>query len=143
VSDESTEHPGIDPDRLARGAAVFDDVYAGVVPLPPPGFLEFADVMLTQLFAEQWTRPQLERRERRLITLAAVLALGETNAWAIHLESALRNDEITPTEAREILIHLAQYVGYPRVQGVVRTTEEIIGRVAADSPGDGRSTQRP
>lgn len=124
--------PTIDPERIARGAEVFQDLYAGIVPLPPPGFLDFADVMLTQLFAEQWTRPQLERRERRLITLAAVLAVGEADAWCIHLESALRNEEITPTEAREILIHLAQYVGYPRVQGVVRTTEEIIARVTAD-----------
>ncbi len=129
------EGSGIDAERLARGAEVFDDVYGGIVPLPPPGFLDFADVMLTQLFAEQWTRPQLERRERRLITLAAVLALGEPDAWGIHLESALRNDEITPTEAREILIHLAQYVGYPRVQGVVVRTEEIIARVAADTSG--------
>jgi alkylhydroperoxidase/carboxymuconolactone decarboxylase family protein YurZ len=94
--------------------------------------------MLTQLFAEQWTRPQLERRERRLITLAAVLALGEGDAWAIHLESALRNEEITPTEAREILIHLAQYVGYPRVQGLVARTEEIIARVTSES-GDASS----
>jgi 4-carboxymuconolactone decarboxylase len=132
---EPPETEPVDPDRLARGAEVFGDLYAGIVPLPPSGYLDFADVMLTQLFAEQWTRPQLERRERRLITLAAVLALGEGDAWAIHLESALRNDEITPTEAREILIHLAQYVGYPRVQGVVVRTEEIIGRVAADSSG--------
>ncbi len=128
---DTPEPPSVDPDRIARGGAVFEEVYAGTVPLPPAGFLEFADVMLSQLFAEQWTRPQLGRRDRRLVTLAAVLALGEPDAWAIHLESALRNQELTPTEAREILIHLAQYVGYPRVQGVVRTTEEIIARVGA------------
>ncbi len=133
----TANEPPIDPERVARGAEVFQDLYAGTVPLPPPGFMDFADVMLSQLFAEQWTRPQLERRERRLITLAAVLAVGESDAWCIHLESALRNEEITPTEAREILIHLAQYVGYPRVQGVVRTTEEIIARVTADQTDAG------
>jgi 4-carboxymuconolactone decarboxylase len=132
MSEPAPTDPPIDPERLARGAAIFDEVYSGTVPLPPPGFLDFADLMLTQLFAEQWTRPQLARRDRRLVTLAAVLALGEADAWAIHLEAALRNDELTATEAREILVHLAQYVGYPRVQGVVRTTEEIIARVRAD-----------
>jgi 4-carboxymuconolactone decarboxylase len=139
VTHEPTPGDGapIDPERLARGAEVFQDLYAGIVPLPPPGFMDFADVMLTQLFAEQWTRPQLGRRDRRLITLAAVLAVGEGDAWCIHLESALRNEELTPTEAREVLIHLAQYVGYPRVQGVVRRTEEIIARVAADRTDTG------
>jgi 4-carboxymuconolactone decarboxylase len=127
--------PEIDPERLARGAEVFEEIYAGVVPMPPPGFLDFADVMLTQLFAETWTRPQLGIRDRRMITLAAVLALGEPDAWCIHLEASLRNEEITPTEAREILIHLAQYVGYPRTQTVVRLTEEIIAKVARDQAG--------
>jgi 4-carboxymuconolactone decarboxylase len=127
--------PEIDPERLARGAEVFEEIYAGVVPMPPPGFLDFADVMLTQLFAETWTRPQLGIRDRRMITLAAVLALGEPDAWCIHLEASLRNEEITPTEAREILIHLAQYVGYPRTQAVVRLTEEIIAKVARDQAG--------
>lgn len=127
-----SDSPAVDPERLARGAEVFEQIYAGVVPMPPPGFLDFADVMLTQLFAETWTRPQLGIRDRRMITLAAVLAVGEPEAWCIHLEAALRNEEITATEAREILIHLAQYVGYPRTQGVVRLTEEIIAKVARE-----------
>lgn len=131
MSDDSA--PAIDPERLARGAEVFEQIYAGVVPLPPPGFMDFADVMLSQLFAETWTRPQLAIRDRRLITLAAVASTGAADAWAIHLEAALRNEEITPTEAREVLIHLAQYLGYPRVQAMVRTTEEIIAKVAKDT----------
>jgi 4-carboxymuconolactone decarboxylase len=122
-----------DAERRAHGQEVFEDLYAGLVPCPPEGFLAFSDVMLEQLFAEQWTRDELNRRDRRLITLAAVLALGEPDAWAIHAESALRNGELTATEAREILVHLAQYVGYPRTQGVVRRTEEIIARVERDA----------
>ena len=132
MSKDRESMPSIDPERVARGAEVFEQVYAGVVPLPPPGFLDFADLMLAQLFAEQWTRPQLAIRDRRLVTLAAVASTGAADAWSIHLEAALLNREITPIETREILIHLAQYLGYPRVQGLVRLTEEIVGRVAAD-----------
>lgn len=126
-----TPGPAIDPERLERGARMFEQVYGGIVPLPPPGFMDFADVMLTQLFAETWARPQLAMRDRRLITLAAVASTGDATAWGIHLEAALCNEEITAVEARESLIHLAQYLGYPRVQGLVRVTEEIIGRVSA------------
>lgn len=123
--------PAIDPERLERGARMFEQVYGGIVPLPPPGFMDFADVMLTQLFAETWARPQLAMRDRRLITLAAVASTGDSATWGIHLEAALRNEEITPVEARECVIHLAQYLGYPRVQALARVTEEIIGRVGA------------
>jgi 4-carboxymuconolactone decarboxylase len=123
------------PDRYEQGVEAFHRVYPGTVPLPPAGFLDFVDVMMTQLFAEQWTRPELGMRDRRLITLGAVLALGESDAWCIHVESALRNGELTPTEAREILIHLAQYVGYPRTQGIVRLTEEVIARVTSEPGG--------
>ena len=132
MSDQPEGIPEIDAERIERGARVFEAVYGGIVPLPPPGFLDFADIMLGQLFAEQWARPQLAMRDRRLLTLAAVASTGDREAWAIHCEAALRNEEITDIEARECVIHLAQYLGYPRVQALVRTTEEIIGRLAAE-----------
>lgn len=133
MSNQPEPAPAIDPERIARGAQVFEAVYGGIVPLPPPGYLDFADIMLSQLFAEQWARPQLAMRERRLLTLAAVASTGDREAWAIHCEAALRNQELTAIEARECVIHLAQYLGYPRVQALVRSTEEIIARVAADA----------
>jgi 4-carboxymuconolactone decarboxylase len=121
----------IDPDRLARGAAMFDEVYGGVMSAPPAGLLDYADLMLGQLFAETWDRPQLGRRERRLLTLASIAAVGDPGTWAIHLEAALRNGELTPTEARECVIHLTAYLGYPRTSPLLITTEEVIGKVGA------------
>jgi 4-carboxymuconolactone decarboxylase len=136
MSSASEGPPPIDPDRIERGARVFEAVYHGVVPLPPPGFLDFVDLMLGQLFAEQWSRPQLGMRDRRLLTLAAVASTGDGDAWAIHMEAALLNEELTDVEAREIVIHLAQYLGYPRVQSLARQTEEVVARVAAERSAD-------
>ena len=136
MSNASEGPPPIAPDRIERGARVFEEVYRGVVPLPPTGFLDFADLMLGQLFAEQWSRPQLAMRDRRLVTLAVVASTGDGDAWAIHLEAALLNEELTDVEAREIVIHLAQYLGYPRVQSLARQTEEVVARVAAERSAD-------
>ena len=129
----ATPVPIIDEDRLSRGAAVFEEVYGGVIPAPPPGLLDFADVMLGPLFAEQWARPQLARRDRRLLTLATIAAVGDADTWAIHLEAAVRNGELTPVEARETVIHLAAYVGYPRASPLLLKTEEILGRIERDT----------
>lgn len=122
-----------DAERIERGTEVFDEVYQGVIDAPPAGLLDFADVMLGQLFAEHWSRPQLARRDRRLLTLATIAAVGDADTWAIHLEAGLRNDEFTPVEAREMVLHLSQYVGYPRASPLLLKTEEVLGRVARDA----------
>lgn len=125
------DSPTPDSARLQRGGEVFEQVYNGVIPPPPPGLLDYADLMLGQLFAEGWDRPQLGYRERRLLTLAAIAAIGDADTWAIHLEAALRNGELTDVEARECVIHLTHYVGYPRTSPLLLKTEEIIAKVAA------------
>jgi 4-carboxymuconolactone decarboxylase len=115
-----------DPGRRERGAETMTKVYAGGVPVPPEGASPFADLMLEQLFAEVWTRPALPIRDRRLLIMGVIAALGEADTWKIQVRSALRNGELTEEQVRETLIQLAQYAGYPRVAGLIRPTEEAI-----------------
>ena len=115
-----------DPKRRKRGAEVLDRVYAGAVPVPPEGQSAFADLMLEQLFAEVWTREALDFRDRRLLTLGVIAALGETSTWKIQVKAALANGELSVEQVREVLIHLAPYAGYPRVAGLIGATEEVI-----------------
>ena len=128
---DGPDTPAMDPDRVERGTEVFEQVYNGVIPAPPAGFIEYADLMLGQLFAEGWSRPQLGFRERRLLTLASIAAVGDADTWAIHLEAALRNGELTDVEARECVIHLTAYLGYPRTSPLLLKTEEVIAKAAA------------
>jgi 4-carboxymuconolactone decarboxylase len=115
-----------DSSRRERGLAKFNEVYCGALPAPPPGALAFFDVMLEQLFGEVWTRPELSQRDRRLLTMGVIAALGEREAFAIQVRSALRNGELTAAQLRETVIHLAQYAGYPRVSGLVGEVEKIL-----------------
>ena len=128
----SAEHESpIDPERIERGAAVYARVYGEALPVVPPGTMAFTDVMYAQLFAEQWSRPQLGFRERRLLTLAVIAAVGDADTWAIHLEAALRNGELTTDEAREVVLHLTPYVGYPRISPLAGRTETVIAKLAS------------
>ncbi len=115
-----------DDARRERGAKKLGEVYAGDVVVPPPGANEFSDIMLEQLFAEVWTREALSVRDRRLLVMGVIAALGEADTWRIQVRSAVKNGELTPAQARETLIQLAQYAGYPRVAGLIRATEEAI-----------------
>ncbi len=112
--------------RRERGLARFNEVYCGDVPAPPEGAMPFFDLMLEQLFGEVWTRGDLSIRDRRLVTMGAIAALGEREPFAIQVRSALKNRELTPAQVREIVIHLAHYVGYPRVAGLVPEVEKIV-----------------
>ena len=69
-------------DRRTRGAAMMRKVYADVVPAPVAGQSAFGDLMLEQLFAEVWTREALSVRDRRLLTMGVIAALGEQATWA-------------------------------------------------------------
>jgi 4-carboxymuconolactone decarboxylase len=133
--DPAATPSGFDPERLARGAEVFEDVYGGLMGAPAPGSMPFSDMMLAQLFAEHWDRPELDRRARRLLTLGILAASGDAGAWSIHLEAALRNGELTPTEARESVLHASQYAGYPKASPLLIATEEVIARTAAKADG--------
>ena len=119
-----------DPTRRQRGAEVMTKVYAGDVPVPPEGQSAFADLMLEQLFAEIWTREALPMRDRRLLIMGVIAALGETMTWKFQVKAALKNGELTVEQIREALIHLAQYAGYPRVAGLLGVTEEAIQEAA-------------
>ena len=113
--------------RRERGLAKFNEVYGGDVPAPPEGAMDFFDLMLKQLFAEVWTRPQLSQRDRRLLTMGVIAALGERDTFLIQVRAALKQGELTPASVRETVIHLAHYAGYPRVAGLVTEVEKVIG----------------
>ena len=118
-----------DPGRRARGAEMMKQVYAGDVVVPPEGASAFADLMLEQLFAEVWTREALTVRDRRLVLLGIIGALGERDTFQIQVRAALENGELTPAQVREVVITLASYAGYPRAAAQVVATEQTIAAV--------------
>jgi len=115
-----------DSERRQRGAEVMANVYGGDVTVPPAGASDFVDLMLEQVFAEVWSREQLSMRDRRLLLLGAIAALGEKDVFAIQARAALKNGELDETQLREVLVMLAQYAGYPRVAGLVGVVEGAI-----------------
>src|SRR5262245_53255159 len=113
-------------ERRRRGAEVMQQVYAGDVVVPPAGASEFVDLMLEQVFAEVWTREALPIRDRRLLLLGIIAALGEKDTFQIQVRAALKNGELTPAQIRAALITIANYAGYPRAAGLIVATEQTI-----------------
>ncbi|MCC0066348.1 MAG: 4-carboxymuconolactone decarboxylase [Rhodovulum sp.] len=66
-----------------------------------------------------WSRPDLSRRERSLITLALLAALGNHEEVAMHVR-ATANTGATPQDVREAMLHVAVYAGVPRANHALR-----------------------
>lgn len=124
-------------DRRARGAEMMAEVYR--FPFPLPEVAEgFHAVTVDHLFGDIWTRPALDVRDRRLLTIGVIAAVGRAELLELQFASALARDELTVEQVREIPVHLAHYVGWPLATAVHEAAEKVIARQeAADRGVDG------
>jgi 4-carboxymuconolactone decarboxylase len=72
-----------------------------------------------------WTREGLGRRERSMINLAMLTALGKPTELGAHVRGALTNG-VTPQEIQEILLQTAIYVGVPAALESFRVANDIV-----------------
>jgi 4-carboxymuconolactone decarboxylase len=79
------------------------------------------------LFGDVWKRAELSKRERSLVTVAALIANGNTEQLPGHLKRATENG-LSETELAEAIIHLAFYAGWPRAMSAVRVAREVFKR---------------
>ena len=64
------------------------------------------------VFGDIWERPGLSKRDRSLMVVSALIALGKERQMVDHFNRALDNG-LTVDEIKEIITHLAFYSGWP------------------------------
>jgi len=87
-----------------------------------PKLAELTDEVL---FGDVWARPGLSRRDRSLITVAALTALARTDQLRSHLALALDNG-VTEQELAEAATHLAFYAGWPCGMNAATTLKGVL-----------------
>lgn len=89
-----------------------------------PGMVHYTDKVL---FDEVWERQGLSKRDRSLVTVAALTALGKTDQLSFHLDFAQQNG-VTRDELKEAILHLAFYTGWPNGMGAMAVLKNITER---------------
>jgi 4-carboxymuconolactone decarboxylase len=122
----------VDPDRRAAGIAKMEEVYGfSVDPDTLPG--GYAQMTVDHLFGTVWTREALGIRDRRLLTIGVLAALGKSDLLDIQFNAALEREEFTEEQVREVVVHLTHYIGWPLSTGMNQTAEQVIARRAKAS----------
>ncbi len=77
------------------------------------------------LFGDVWARSELSPRDRSLITVAALITGGNAEQLPGHLERARQNG-LTETELKEVVIHLAFYAGWPKAMSAIQVAKRTF-----------------
>ena len=92
-----------------------------------PKLIELSEKVL---YGDVWERPGLSKRDRSLVTVAALVALYRTDQLRGHLERALANG-VTREEIGELITHLAFYSGWPTAMTAGRIAKKVFDAASA------------
>jgi 4-carboxymuconolactone decarboxylase len=86
---------------------------------------KLAELTDNVLFGDVWERPGLAKRDRSLITVAALIALNRPDQMRSHIALARRNG-VTETEIVETITQLAFYTGWPNAITAVAVARDVF-----------------
>ncbi len=112
-------------ERRRKGLAKMNEVYAWDMPDMPGDFFALT---VDHLFADIWSRPGLSMRDKRIMTLSVVTALGLPDLAEIQVNAALHNREMTESDLREMAVFITHYVGFPLGSTFNGVVEKVIAR---------------
>jgi 4-carboxymuconolactone decarboxylase len=79
----------------------------------------------TLVYPDIWERPGLSKRDRSLITVAALMAMYRPDQLKGHTERALANG-VTREEIGELITHLAFYAGWPSAMSAAKVVKQVL-----------------
>jgi 3-oxoadipate enol-lactonase / 4-carboxymuconolactone decarboxylase len=89
---------------------------------------DFQDFITRYAWGEIWTRPDLSKHNRSLITMAMLIALNRKAEFKMHVKAALNNG-VSVTEIKEVIMHSALYCGLPAANEAFHTAEEVFKEI--------------
>ncbi|WP_135468126.1 bifunctional 3-oxoadipate enol-lactonase/4-carboxymuconolactone decarboxylase PcaDC [Crenalkalicoccus roseus] len=116
-----TAEAGMAVRRQVLGAAHVERSDAAVTALDAP----FRDFILEGVWGRVWTRPGLSHRDRSLLCLAMLAALGHHEELRLHVR-ATRNTGVTVEEMGEALLQVAAYAGVPAANAALRVAKDTL-----------------
>jgi len=124
---------------MAVRRAVLGDEHVDRAEAAKTGFDEPFQTLITEgAWGSVWAGDHFTRRERSIVTLALLAALGHEEEVAMHVR-ATKNTGATPDDVREALMHVAIYAGVPAANRAFKRVKQTyleMGITFTESPED-------
>ncbi|MGI9352209.1 MAG: 4-carboxymuconolactone decarboxylase [Rhizobiaceae bacterium] len=88
----------------------------------------FQNLITDAAWGGVWSDPTLTKRERSMITIALLAALGHDNELAMHVR-ATKNTGASEDDVREALMHVAIYAGVPAANHAIKIAESVYSEI--------------
>ena len=109
--------------RTVLGDAHVDAATAGKTPFDE----DFQTFITEGAWGSVWSRPGLTRRERSMVTIALLAALGHDEEVAMHIRATI-NTGCSPEDIKETLLHVAVYAGVPAANRAFRIAKDELAK---------------
>ncbi len=118
---------GFEIRRAVLGNAHVDRSRAGATEFTQ----DFQNLITRYAWGTIWTRPGLNRRTRRLLTLAISASLGRWEEFGLHVRTGLTHD-LEQCDLKEVLLQTAVYAGVPAGNTGFHIAAEEIEKLKAE-----------
>ncbi len=118
-------------DVRQKGLAKMNEVYGWEMPDMPGDYFALT---VDHLFANIWSRPGLSMRDRRIMVLTMVTALGNSELTETQVNAAFVNGELSEEELREMAIFLTHYLGFPLGSRLESVITAVVNKRDLSSP---------
>lgn len=118
---------------IAVRRAVLGDAYVTASLEKNAGTLgeELQRYVTRAVWGENWTRPELNRRNRSILNLGMLVALQQHHELSVHVRGAIRNG-LTREEIVEAIMHCTAYCGAPAGLAAMRTALDTFERLTPE-----------
>ncbi|MFN7089932.1 4-carboxymuconolactone decarboxylase [Allorhizobium sp. NPDC080224] len=123
---------GMETRRRVLGDAHVDRASASATPFDQP----FQEMITEGAWGTVWSRPGISPRERSMITIALLAALGHDEEVAMHVR-ATANTGASREDITEALMHVAVYAGVPAANRAFKIAKHVFDRIDAGETGGG------
>lgn len=121
-------HQGMATRRSVLGDRYVDQALKSKTAFDEP----FQDLITEAAWGHVWSRPNWTKRERSMVTIALLAALGHHDEVAMHVR-ATKNTGATPDDIMEALLHVAIYAGVPAANHAIKIARNALQQMEADS----------
>jgi 4-carboxymuconolactone decarboxylase len=89
----------------------------------------FQALITDAAWGDLWSRTEWSKRERSIVTIALLAALGHTEELAMHIRATVRTGA-SESDVREALLHVAIYAGVPAANTAFRVAKQVLADMA-------------